>query len=333
MKRFFTGFVLFLVFFLGWVTRVEAAGFFDNFDDGDTDGWVSFPLGTGYPFGNWRVEGGVLIEDAGRDHYKFLVEGLTLSEQIVETKILFHDNGYAGITVWHKDTDNWVDVLIFPGHNPNSLRVIEHVNGVALVYILYPLTTAQNTWYTMKIDTNSLTGELKIYLDNTLVKTHTVTTTNRLGSSGLNSGNAGGSFDNFSISYDEVGGGVASSSSVSQPTVSVPGCQESAPSNAPDLFQIDSFFNSAILYFAPSTNTDQYFISYSTNPSGEEHGILASLGHDGVQKYSINHLLSGLTYYFKVRGQNGCATGFWSQIMKVSAPGNTGETISHYYYY
>ena len=93
-----------------------------------------------------------------------------------------------------------------------------------------------------------------------------------------------------------------------------PSCGDAPPSNAPDLFQIDTTQTTARLYFAPATNIDTYFISYSANPVAQEHGAVVQLGSDGVQQFEVELLQPNTVYYFKVRGQRGCAPGDWSQI-------------------
>jgi hypothetical protein len=191
-----------LIFFGFTATSAHATTFSDDFNDGNTEGWISSGADYHNDLGNWQVINGVLSED-GRDHSKLLVDGLTLSNQSVETKILFHDGGYAGITVWRYDLNNWVDVYIYPGV---FLSTIEHFDGVENRYF-YPNTNGdrcltcweKNTWYTMRVDANSLTGEIAIYVDGEYITTHTVATPHRTGLTGLNGGNAGGSFDNFTI--------------------------------------------------------------------------------------------------------------------------------------
>jgi hypothetical protein len=177
----------------------------DNFNDGNADGWLSAPESSTNSLGNWRVVNGIVVEDAGRDHYKFLLDDYPLSVQSVGAKVLFHDNGYAGITVWHLDENNWVDVLIYP--DANILRVIESEGTAGRYdYFDYPLTGifTRSVWYTMRIDANNLTGELVIYLDNQYLLTHTATTSHKTGLSGFNSGNGGGSFDDFQVSWTDV---------------------------------------------------------------------------------------------------------------------------------
>lgn len=180
---------------------VLAGTFSDDFNDNVSDGWLSVPQGTFYPLGNWRIENGILIEDQGNDHKKFLVENLSLTDQFVESNALFHNSGYGGITIWHYDVNNWVDILVYPAGG--MLRIIESIDGVLERYDT-PLTTSQLQWHRLKVGADSTTGTLSVNLDDDLIGTHTVTTIHRSGLSGLNSGNAGGSFDDFMISTNSI---------------------------------------------------------------------------------------------------------------------------------
>lgn len=90
------------------------------------------------------------------------------------------------------------------------------------------------------------------------------------------------------------------------------------PEYAPDLFQIDSTQNTSTLFFTPILHNSQYYISYSTNPTAEEHGALVTLGSEGVQQFTVELLSPYTTYYFKVRGQRGCMPGPWSNIKEAS---------------
>jgi hypothetical protein len=91
-------------------------------------------------------------------------------------------------------------------------------------------------------------------------------------------------------------------------------CSDNEPASAPDLFQINPTVNDATLYFTPISNSSEFYISYSESENAEEHGVLVPLGRDGVQSYTINYLKNDVGYYFKVRGQNGCMPGKWSNI-------------------
>jgi hypothetical protein len=95
-------------------------------------------------------------------------------------------------------------------------------------------------------------------------------------------------------------------------------CHDTKPASIPDLFQIDTTDNSAKLFFTPINNTNNFYISYSsTNTNAEEHGTQVTLTKEGIQNFTINLLKPNTTYYIKVRGDNGCMPGDWSQIMKI----------------
>ncbi len=101
-------------------------------------------------------------------------------------------------------------------------------------------------------------------------------------------------------------------------------CNKQKP-GAPDLFQINTTLTGAKLFFTPLASTDTYFVSFASNSSAEEHGEQVTLTREGVQSHQIYFLRPNTTYYVKVRGQNGCAAGDWSNIMEV-------KTDSRIYY-
>lgn len=107
-------------------------------------------------------------------------------------------------------------------------------------------------------------------------------------------------------------------------------CSATAPTT-PNLFQIDVTDKNAKLFFTPLSNTNQFYISYSTNTNAEEHGVSINLAREGVQNYSINALKPNTTYYFKVRGQNDCATGEWSNILKVRTKSSRAARTTAFY--
>jgi len=123
--------------------------------------------------------------------------------------------------------------------------------------------------------------------------------------------------DSFLITASDSGDSSNNSSSNSSPASS-PVCGDSKPANAPNLFQIDASNSQAKLFFTPISNTDVYYVSFSTNQNAEEHGGQVKLLREGVQSHSIYLLKPYTTYYFKVRGQNGCMPGDWSNIMKIT---------------
>lgn len=107
----------------------------------------------------------------------------------------------------------------------------------------------------------------------------------------------------------------SSSSPSSPPTSSF--CNNSPPTLTPDLFQINTTLNTAKLFFTPLSDTNQFYFSFSTKPNAEEYGEQVTLAKEGVQSHIIYFLKPNTFYYFKVRGQNGCMPGNWSNIMKI----------------
>ena len=109
-------------------------------------------------------------------------------------------------------------------------------------------------------------------------------------------------------------------SSNNEPTV----CTDTKPASIPDLFQITTTKNAAKIYFSPLAETNKYFVSFSsTNKSAEEFGEEIELTREGVQSHTIYYLKPNTVYYLKIRGQKGCATGEWSNIMQFKTNGWT----------
>ncbi len=113
-------------------------------------------------------------------------------------------------------------------------------------------------------------------------------------------------------------GSISSSSSNSVSNYPGPStCANSKPTAVTDLFQINVNKTSAQLYFTPVSDADNYFISFATTANAEEHGTNVYLAREGIQNFKVNLLKPNTTYYFKVRANNGCMPGDWSQILKV----------------
>lgn len=179
--------------------------FSDNFDDGDAVGWsfTAFGYPGAHTYGNWWVESGTLFETAGSDNNMALVADRVFSSQSVETGLSIY--GYVGITIWYQDAGHMVDVVVCPTYR-EGMRVVEFnsdeftSDGSSFLATEYPFRFQQSVRYRLRVDANSKSGVLNVYMDDVLLFTHKTTTTERTGLSGLMSGNAGGEFDDFKIS-------------------------------------------------------------------------------------------------------------------------------------
>ena len=116
------------------------------------------------------------------------------------------------------------------------------------------------------------------------------------------------------------GGSNSSSSSTSNPKA--PTCSDESPSK-PELFQVNANAATATIYFTPLSNTNEYFVSFSTQPDAEKFGAQVSLDREGVQNYTVFMLSPNTTYYFKVRGQKGCMPGEWSNTLSARTSSNS----------
>jgi len=184
--------------FTPWASvNVYADIFFDDFNDGDADGWWLGHNQFGQ-YGNWRIENGSLLQNRPGDGYVALVEDLLFSSQTIETQLKMNSvAGYGGITLWHKDYNNWIRVRVYPA--AGNIYVTENIDGSRPDRFLYPYQTSHNTWYNLRVDVDSPSGELGVYIDDNYLFTYTAITPYRTGSSGVFSGNSGGYFDDFSI--------------------------------------------------------------------------------------------------------------------------------------
>jgi hypothetical protein len=173
--------------------------FFDDFNDNDAAGWSFTALA--YPgggIGNWRVVDGQLVQDLGGDHYKALVENIVLSNQSIEVSMNVHEFAYGGVTLWFQDEAHWVEVWSYPGYGRFEVYEINgHLNAISTAYDFnYP----GGVWNRLRVDANSKSGALNVYMDDVFLFTHKVTLAERTGLSGVNCGNAGATFDDFKLS-------------------------------------------------------------------------------------------------------------------------------------
>jgi hypothetical protein len=197
-------FVIVLVFFFRLTATPAYAGTFsDNFDDGNADGWwLGYSIGQPTLYGNWRVENGELAQDTGLDGVIALVENYQFTNQTVKTDLKLNGpSGGGGITLWFQNNNT----LAYVGLSNETLTVAEVENGTwhSTPYF-YPFSINENRWVNLKVEVDSSNGEIDVYIDNEYVLTHQLTTSHRMGQTGVIHGNAGGYFDNFMITSNSI---------------------------------------------------------------------------------------------------------------------------------
>ena len=200
MKRWIVG--LAVVVALSWAPdAVAAALFWDDFNDGNADGWV-FPYNSGstqFPGGEWSVENGILVQHFFGDGNNGLVDNLILSDQVIETEA--RTIGYAGVVLWYQQVnDGWANYVAVSRNSILGLWVHELIDGHANTYIYGGPAIVDGAWYDLKVEADSATGSFAVSLDGAFVFNHVVGTSYRTGLSGLYSGNHYGYFDDFQIS-------------------------------------------------------------------------------------------------------------------------------------
>ena len=181
-----------VLIFIGTATAYDET-FFDNFNDGNTDGWSLSPKG------NWKIIAEKLSQvdqPTGDDWVMGLVDNLEISDQVIQTEV--STVGYGGIVFWYQDKWNYVGIVVYP--YSSGLYLSEKINGVETVYH-YGFRTWHTWWYDLKVDVNSVTGKLDIYIDDSYIFSYQTKTPKRIGQSGVTFGNGGASFDDFKITY------------------------------------------------------------------------------------------------------------------------------------
>lgn len=136
---------------------------------------------------------------------------------------------------------------------------------------------------------------------------------------------------NFSDTGVNTGGTALVSSSTSSTSnlnlsssnPSSPTCGNLAPSSAPDLYSAVAESGSSItLYFTDAGSpVDHYTLSYGLKEKGNFQWGQDIIGVYGMRIYTVNGLMPGVVYHFRVRGGNNCATGAWSNTISAATKG------------
>jgi hypothetical protein len=177
-------------------TYASSNTFTYDFNDGNLNAWdINQTLNLSSNYGNWRIENHILLQDSGFDGVLALLNNNQFATQKTEADFKLNGpSGTSGIVIWFQDTSNFVYIILSNGHVEVAQRL--NSNWSTNLYD-YNYNINDNRWVHFKLEANSANGELKVYADNNLIVNKIVSTTKRLGQTGIVQGNAGASVDNF----------------------------------------------------------------------------------------------------------------------------------------
>lgn len=101
-----------------------------------------------------------------------------------------------------------------------------------------------------------------------------------------------------------------------------PVCSNTTPSKAPWLYSAVAQDSSSILlsFGEAADPTDHYALEFGTKSGDYTYGA-TNIGGKDTRTYLVQSLRPNTTYYFRVRGGNGCATGAWSNEISAKTQG------------
>ncbi len=105
-------------------------------------------------------------------------------------------------------------------------------------------------------------------------------------------------------------------------------CTTTAPTSAPDLYEVSRAGTSVTLNFTPvNANSTGYYVSYGYLENQEVFSAIRNINYSNTGiSYTINSLDPLTQYYFRVRAMNDCVPGPWSNSKFVS--GNIASSSS-----
>lgn len=107
------------------------------------------------------------------------------------------------------------------------------------------------------------------------------------------------------------------------------GCRDTAPTEAPNLYQLSVAKTSVTLFFTPpNTSFDGFIISYGTTFDANSYTArFSQTATGGAIRYTINDLNPKTTYYFKVQATSGCAVGPASGVLSTQNTTNSSKLL------
>lgn len=127
----------------------------------------------------------------------------------------------------------------------------------------------------------------------------------------------------ISITYEDYTAPVSTSFSQSAP----PDCFDDPPASTPTVYSAVIKGQSAVeVFFTKSSGPlTGYLLEYGNSPDNFQFGA-DNIGGPDTSSYQINSLSRNTTYYFRIRGVNGCAVSAWSNLISATTKGLFFET-------
>lgn len=118
-----------------------------------------------------------------------------------------------------------------------------------------------------------------------------------------------------------------SGSSNSNSSASAPSCGDGKPGNAPQISSIrrTGVKQLTVMWNKANDPVTYYLIAYGTKPGRYEYAT-PQTGDSNTTSYTINELSPNQTYYFSIRGGNGCMPGDYSPEALGKVSGRIGSS-------
>ena len=105
-------------------------------------------------------------------------------------------------------------------------------------------------------------------------------------------------------------------------------CKNQRPEIAPVLLSAQAKDRGVVLTWQEAADpVTHYLVAYSRNETELEYGN-PNVGPRGTTTYTVSELTNGVKYYFKVRGENGCKPGKFSNKLSAIPGYPSGFTVS-----
>lgn len=122
--------------------------------------------------------------------------------------------------------------------------------------------------------------------------------------------------------------GIGGSAPTATPTITLTPtptgpCKDTKPAGPPTITGVTTGTNSVTLIWTPARDpVTNYSLTYGLAP-GEERFGATNIGDKNIRSFTVSQLSGNTTYYFRIRGVNGCAQGDPSNEVNATPPGGS----------